>query len=50
MLEKVRNGKFLSLPVSNGAVGVHCKAITKNNLAKFRTQLSTRLEANKSSE
>jgi len=47
MLEKVRNGRFLSLPISNGAVGVHCKAITKDNLAHFREQLSSRLEANK---
>ena len=45
MLEKVRQGKFLSLPVSNGAVGVHCKAIDKDNLGEFREKLSTRLES-----
>jgi ribose transport system substrate-binding protein len=45
MLEKVRNGHFLSLPVANGAVGVHCKAITKDNIDKFREQLRQRLEA-----
>lgn len=45
MLEKVRNGRFLSLPVANGAVGVHCRPITQNNIAEFREQLSKRLEA-----
>lgn len=43
MLEKVRNGSFLSLPVANGAVGVHCRAITKDNIDQFRDQLSKRL-------
>lgn len=43
MLENVRNGRFLSLPISNGAVGVHCRAITKDNLADFRGQLDQRL-------
>lgn len=43
MLQNVRNGRFLSLPVSNGAVGVHCRAITKENLAEFRGQLDKRL-------
>jgi len=43
MLEKVRNGRFLSLPIANGAVGVHCRAITKNNIGEFREQLSKRL-------
>lgn len=45
MLEKVRQGKFLSLPVSNGAVGVHCKAIDKDNIGEFREKLSTRLKS-----
>jgi ribose transport system substrate-binding protein len=45
MLEKVRNGRFLSLPVGNGAVGVHCRAVTKNNIDEFRKQLSKRLAA-----
>ena len=43
MLEKVRNGSFLSLPVANGAVGVHCRAVTKDNIDQFREQLSKRL-------
>jgi len=47
MLEKVRQGRFLSLPVSNGAVSVHCKAITKENLSEFRDQLSNRLKPSK---
>ena len=47
MLEKVRNGRFLSLPVGNGAVGVHCRAVTKDNIDDFREQLSKRLAAAK---
>jgi ribose transport system substrate-binding protein len=43
MLENVRNGRFLSLPVANGAVGVHCRAITKDNIGEFREQLNKRL-------
>lgn len=45
MLEKVRNGRFLALPVANAAVGVHCRPITKDNLGEFREQLSKRLES-----
>ena len=50
MLEKVRNGQFLSLPVASGAVGVHCKAITMFNVGEFREQFGKRLQATKSAE
>lgn len=45
MLEKVRNGQFLSLPIASGAVGVHCRAITESNIDEFRAQLRQRLDA-----
>jgi len=47
MLEKVRSGRFLSLPIANGAVGVHCQAITKDNIGEFREQFNKRLAATK---
>ena len=45
MLEQVHKGQFLSLPIGGGAVGVHCRAITKSNIDEFRKQLSQRLDS-----
>lgn len=50
MLEKVRRGTFLSLPVGSGAVGVHCKAVTKENLEAFRAELAKRQQSQVSAE
>lgn len=44
MLEHVHKGHFLSLPIGGGAVGVHCRAITKANVDEFRNQLRQRLD------
>ncbi len=45
MLEQVHAGHFLSLPIGGGAVGVHCRAITKSNVTEFRRQLRQRLDS-----
>lgn len=45
MLEQVHQGHFLSLPIGGGAVGVHCRAITKLNVDEFRNQLRQRLDS-----
>lgn len=42
-------GSDSSLPVANGAVGVHCKAITTANINDFREQLRRRLDVKEES-
>lgn len=45
MLDQLHAGHFLSLPIGGGAVGVHCRAITKSNITEFRRQLRQRLDS-----
>lgn len=48
MLEQVRSGRFLSLPVAGRVdIGIHCIPVSKDNLGAFRTKLAERLGTTK---